>query len=141
MTVPEVRRTIQTYVDAWNEPDEATRRGLLGRSWADDGTDTDPSVHVEGRDALVRYSGKFTERWPGAEIVLSSGIDQHHNMLRFAWRAVGRDGRTLREGIDVGELADDGRLRRVVGFFGPLPKRRPGPSPAVGCLTTIGLCP
>jgi hypothetical protein len=25
------------------------------------------------------------------------------------------------EGFDVGELGPDGRLRRIVGFFGPFP--------------------
>jgi hypothetical protein len=27
------------------------------------------------------------------------------------------------EGFDVGQLADDGRLRRIVGFFGPFPDK------------------
>jgi hypothetical protein len=27
------------------------------------------------------------------------------------------------EGMDFGELAEDDRLRRIVGFFGPLPGR------------------
>ncbi|KWW99074.1 Uncharacterized protein LI90_706 [Carbonactinospora thermoautotrophica] len=122
MTVPEVRRTVQAYVGAWNEPDEARRRWLFEQSWTEDGTYTDPSVHIEGREALVRHSRKFAERWPGAEIVLTSGVDQHHRMVCFSWRVVAPDGRTLREGIDFGELAEDGRLQRVVGFFGPLPK-------------------
>jgi hypothetical protein len=29
---------VKTYVDAWNEPDEAARRQLLHCSWAGDGT-------------------------------------------------------------------------------------------------------
>ena len=30
------------------------------------------------------------------------------------------DGTAVLTGLDVAELADDGTLRRVVGFFGPL---------------------
>jgi hypothetical protein len=30
------------------------------------------------------------------------------------------DGKALLEGIDFGELSADGKLRRIVGFFGPL---------------------
>lgn len=122
MTLPEVRRIIQTYVSAWNEPDETKRRRLFERSWADDGTYTDPSVHVEGLEALVRHSREFCKRWPGAQIVLTSGVAQHHGMVCFTWRVVGSDGGTLRKGIDFGELSGDGRLQRVVGFFSPLPE-------------------
>ena len=121
MTVPEVRQTVQTYVDAWNEPDEDRRLRLLERSWADDGTYTDPSVHIESRDGLLHHARKFAERWPGAEIALTSDIDQHHAMIRFSWRVVGPEGQTLREGTDFGEVGEDGRLQRIVGFFGPLP--------------------
>lgn len=56
---------VRTYVEAWNEPDEAPRRELLRRSWARDGVYTDPLVRVEGREALVRHTRKFADRWPG----------------------------------------------------------------------------
>jgi hypothetical protein len=121
MTTPDVRETVQTYVDAWNTSDRNRRLRLLERSWADDGTYTDPSVHLESRDALVEHAGRFAERWPGGEIALTSGIDHHHAMIRFTWRVVAPDGQTVREGTDFGELAPDGRLQRIVGFFGPLP--------------------
>jgi hypothetical protein len=118
----DVRATVQSYVDAWNEPDETNRRRLLERSWAEAGTYTDPSVHVEGREALVHHAGTFGSRWPGARIVVTGGIAQHHEMLLFTWRVAGPDGATLREGVDFAEMAEDGRLRRVVGFFDSLPK-------------------
>ena len=47
-------------------------------------------------------------------------IDEHHGYLRFAWELVGPDGTVALTGLDVGELADDGRLRRITGFFGEL---------------------
>ena len=30
------------------------------------------------------------------------------------------DGKVFLEGIDFGELSADGKLRQIVGFFGPL---------------------
>ena len=33
------------------------------------------------------------------------------------------DGKSLPEGIDFGELSSEGKLRRIVGFFGPLAQR------------------
>jgi hypothetical protein len=47
-------------------------------------------------------------------------VDLHHGRLRFAWKLTDASGRTVVEGIDFCELAPDGRLRRIVGFFGPL---------------------
>ena len=52
---------------------------------------------------------------------LTSGVDQHHSQIRFAWAFVDKDGKRAIEGIDIGELADDGRLSRIVGFWGAPP--------------------
>lgn len=117
----DARFTVKAYVDAWNEPDETARRELLHRSWADDGIYTDPLVHIEGREALVHHARKFADRWPGARIVITSGVDEHHGFVRFTWRIVSPGGEGLRDGMDFGELSADGHLRRIVGFFGPFP--------------------
>jgi len=41
-------------------------------------------------------------------------------MFRFTWKFVGGDGKTVMEGIDFGVLGPDGKLQRIVGFFGPI---------------------
>ena len=121
--VPSTRQVIEAYAAAWCEPDEGARRRLLERVWADDGTYTDPLSHVAGREALVQHIGAFHQQAPGARIVRASGIDAHHGLLRFGWTVFGATAPPLAglEGIDFGELAPDGRLGRIVGFFGPLP--------------------
>jgi SnoaL-like domain len=119
----DARSTVQAYVDAWNEPDEAARRELLHQSWAADGSYLDPLVRIEGREALVHHARKFADRWPEARVVITSGVDQHNGYVRFTWQVVSPDGEALREGTDFGELGEDGRLRRIVGFFGPPPQR------------------
>ena len=50
-----------------------------------------------------------------------SGIDTHHEFVRYGWELVGPDGNPVIAGIDVGEVAPDGRLRKITGFFGDLP--------------------
>lgn len=47
----------------------------------------------------------------------------HHDKLRFAWKWVADDGTVSMEGMDFGELTQDNRLRRIVGFFGPTTPR------------------
>ncbi len=112
---------VQAYVAAWNEGDEAKRRASLDRAWADDGRYTDPMADAPGRDALVALISQFQQQMPGASLAATSGTDLHHGRLRFGWKLTAPDGSTAMEGIDIGQLAEDGRLKSITGFFGPLP--------------------
>lgn len=112
---------IQAYMAAWNEADEGKRRELLAKAWADGATYTDPMAHAAGIDEVVALVSQFQSQMPGATIVQTSGVDEHHERLRFGWAMKGPDGSTRMEGIDVGELAGDGRIKSITGFFGPLP--------------------
>jgi hypothetical protein len=118
--------TVTAYGDSWNEPDEAKRRALLESAWADDATYCDPTASVDGRDALLTHIAGFREAFPGARIETASGVDVHHGWGRFAWSMVGADGAVAMEGFDVCQFADDGRLQRIVGFFGPFPPMATG---------------
>ena len=116
MSAPHI---VNVYVAAWNEPDHERRRQLLEQAWSDEGTSTDPQSSAAGRDAFVALIGAFVQRFQGTRLELRSNVDEHHGLLRFAWSMVGPGGPVI-EGMDFGELAEDGRLRRIVGFFGPL---------------------
>jgi len=111
---------ITLYCDAWGEPDPVRRHQILQRVWAENGTYTDPTVHLTGSNELGEYIGKVLKKYPGARIVRTSVVDTHHGMVRFTWRMALADGKTLTEGIDFGELSSEGQLRRIVGFFGQL---------------------
>jgi hypothetical protein len=83
-------------------------------------------VRLEGREALVAHMAGFHERRPGHTLELTSAVDEHDGWLRFGWRLLGPDGAPVLEGMDVGTLGADGRLTRIVGFFGPFaPAGRP----------------
>lgn len=113
---------VALYGAAWSETDTEKRLALLEKAWAEDGVYTDPTAELEGRDALHAHIGAFLDQGTGASIVLTSKVDSHHgNRLRFSWSMVSKDGETMVTGIDYGELDDDGRLRLIVGFFGPFP--------------------
>ena len=109
------------YVAAWSETDEGKRRVFLEKSWAENGTYTDPSVEVVGREALVQHIGSIHQRFAGHRILLTSGVDEHHGRLRFTWGMVSPEGSRVSEGIDLGEIGSDGRLIRITGFFGSVP--------------------
>lgn len=114
---------IDIYCEAWNHTDAAERDTLLRQVWAEGATYTDPTVHAVGRQALVDHIGRVFERYPNSTIVRTSAIEVHHGLARFAWKKVLADGTSLPEGIDIAEASDDGRLRRIIGFFGPLAPR------------------
>ena len=117
----DLNEIVAAYGASWNEPDEAKRRKLLEQSWADDAIYQDPMGRAEGRDALVAHIGGFHEMMPGNTIANTSGVDTHGNVFRFAWEMRDADGNVALEGMDFGEVAADGRLKSITGFFGPFP--------------------
>jgi hypothetical protein len=115
------RDTIDTYFAAWNELDPAKRRSLIEKCWADDGTYVDPMSDVAGRDGLDSTITGFHAQMPGASIILNGAIDEHHGRLRFPWALQAADGTMPIKGIDVGQLAPDGRLASILGFWDNAP--------------------
>lgn len=113
--------TVDLLLAAWNETDATERAGLVARVWADDGRLIDPPLAAEGHAAISDTAAALHAQFPGHRFRRASGIDAHHDAFRYAWELVGPDGAVALAGIDVGEVASDGRLRRITGFFGPLP--------------------
>jgi SnoaL-like domain len=116
--------TVDTYLSAYGEPDAARRAELISRVWAEDGRLVDPPLAAEGHDGISDMAAAVQQQFAGHRFRRVSGIDAHHDRFRFAWELVGPDGTVAVSGIDIGELAEDGRLRRITGFFGDLPSRR-----------------
>jgi SnoaL-like domain len=111
--------TIEAYMAAWNETDEAKIRQLLDKCWADSGTYTDPISDVAGRDGLFAAITGFHAQMPGATIAMTSGLDEHHGRVRFGWKVEGSPQEIA--GIDVGVLTADGKLQSITGFWGANP--------------------
>lgn len=112
---------VAAYVAGWNTADDAARRAVFEGCWADDGVYADPATVMAGRDELTAGCRRFAQRWPGALVELVGGIAEHHGHASFAWCVRDPDGTVLRAGIDHAEFAPDGRIRRIVGFFGSPP--------------------
>jgi hypothetical protein len=112
---------IDCYCAAWSEPSPSRRAELLARVWADDATYTDPTIHAATSAELLAHIEKVLARRPGARVVRTSGVDMHHGVARFSWHVIQTDGTSSPDGLDFAELSSDGkRIRRIVGFFGPL---------------------
>jgi hypothetical protein len=79
-------------------------------------------LEAEGHAALSDMVAGVHAQYPGHRFRRVSGIDTHHDQLRFAWELAAPDGAVTVAGIDVGALVSDGRLQRITGFFGELPE-------------------
>ncbi len=113
--------TVDGYLSAWNEPDPDRRAELIARVWREDGALVDPPLTGEGHAGISEMAAAMQQHYAGHRFRRASGIDLHHDRLRFAWELVGPDGQVALTGLDIGELAGDGRLQRITGFFGELP--------------------
>lgn len=99
-------------------PAAAAREAL-----ADDVRFVGPQVgEVAGRTAMVQTMNELRERAPSDRIRIrrTTAVDQHNGWLRFGWEFVDGDGGVLAQGMDVAQVAADGRLSLVVAFFGQL---------------------
>jgi hypothetical protein len=117
----DVTATIEAYFAMWNEADAGQRAKQIEKAWTEEGRYVDPGRDALGHAALSEMVAAVQPQFPGHTIERTSGIDAHHDQVRFGWKVVAPDGSVPVAGIDVGELAEDGRLRRISGFFGELP--------------------
>jgi SnoaL-like domain len=120
--VTNISTTIDTLFAMWNEQDTARRTKLVETVWAEDGQLVDPPLEGTGHRGIADMVAAVQSQFPGHSFRRTTGIDAHHDTLRYGWELVGPDGAVVATGLDVGVVGDDGRLRRVNGFLGPLPE-------------------
>jgi hypothetical protein len=112
------------YDAAWNAPDPQTRRRLLEQSLIPSAELIDPAGgRFKGIEAIAKRITGFGERFPGARVTITSGVDEHHGFARYAWTITDRDGRQVLDGLDILERGAAGLIGRVIMFFGELRPR------------------
>jgi hypothetical protein len=119
MLTPE--EAVRKYAAAWLEQDEAERRHLLEQAWADDAELVTPEASITGCEALVQHIGRFIQESKDVTPLISGIVEEHHGLLRFDWQLIHPDLITVVDQVCFGELAGDGRLRRIVVFHGLRP--------------------
>lgn len=121
-TTPEPTTQTQTlvdrYFDCWNSTTAEDRAAAVSETWTEDGTNTDPMGDVTGHDALLDMFAGTQAMYPGHTFRQVGAVDAHHNLVRWGWEMIDTEGTKVLDGIDVAEVASDGRLSRLAGFFG-----------------------
>ena len=122
----DVNEVVDGYIAMWNEPDPARRRELIARTWSTEARYVDPMQSGEGREGIDGMVAAVQERFPGFRFRRAGKLDGHNQHVRFGWELVGPDGGApVVAGVDFGVLADDGRLRTIVGFLDQVPGQQP----------------
>jgi hypothetical protein len=117
-----VNETVIGYIAAWNETDAERRRQIIARTWVEDGSYHDAHREGAGHAAIDAMIAAAQQSFAGYRFRLSSGIEVHHDRVRFSWGAGGTPEAPLYfGGTDFAVLAPDGRLRAVTGFTDAVP--------------------
>ena len=120
-TVVTVTEVVDAYLASLGEPDANKRSALISESWTAGGRYVDPARDVRGAAEMDATIEGVQEHTPGATFRRTTAIDSHHEYLRFGWEMLAGDGSVALSGIDIGVVAEDGKLRTITGFFGDLP--------------------
>jgi hypothetical protein len=109
------------YLAAWNETDPAARVTALAELCTPGVRYTDPLAEVTGTHALSELIGAVQSQFAGFGFTAYGPVDGHHQQVRFRWELGPEGGDAPVAGFDVAELADDGRISRVLGFLDRVP--------------------
>ncbi|HXH57287.1 hypothetical protein [Iamia sp.] len=121
-TTPDTDTLVETYFAMWRTNDPAERTELVAKAFTEDGRHVDQHADASGHGDLAEMIAGVHTGYPGFQMVRTTGVDRFGDQVRFAWELKGADGTPIVSGLDVGELAADGRLQRVTGFWGDLPE-------------------
>ena len=134
-TVMDINQVVVNYIAIWNERDAERRRALIAQTWSEDGSYIGPSRQSVGHDAIDAMIAAAQQQSvlplpqgqsPAWRMSLASGIDTHHNYVRFSWTVGGTaDAPLYTKGTVFAILAADGRLKSVIGFTDAAPARPP----------------
>jgi hypothetical protein len=117
-----INTTIANYIAAWNETDADKRRNVIASAWTEAGTYLDSHRDSTAHDAIGAMIAAVPQVFPGYRVRLSSGIEVHHDRVRFSWQAGGApDAPLFFAGTDYAIIAPDGRFSAVTGFTDAMP--------------------
>jgi len=124
MNMPAIGTLVDQWLAAYGEPDPARRLAAIRATWHPEGRLVDPPLEARGHQGIHDQAATVQAQFPGHRFERTTVVDAHHEFLRYGWRLLDANGAAVLEGIDVVELDVDGRMLRVVGFFGAQPPAR-----------------
>ena len=118
MNIPALETMVDAHLAAYCEPDAARRMALIRDNWSLEGRLVDPPFEGRGHAAIGDMAATLLAQFPGHRFERTTALDVHHQFLRYGWRLLNPQGEAVLAGVDFVDLDVDGRIGRVVGFFG-----------------------
>ena len=112
---------LAVYFEAFAEHDSVRRGELLVRCLTAGAEIWGPKRVFAGYTAISEKIAGFHKNWPGCRLALASGLNTFGNLARFGNAIVRTDGSAVTTGHSIIELAQDGRINRVLPFWEALP--------------------
>ncbi len=114
----ELHEIVDRYFAAWNETDRTRRLDHIAAAWAPEARYVDPLSDVAGHAGFDAMLTGLQAQYPEHTVQRTSAIEQHHDCVRFEWEILDPEAAVFVTGVDYAQLAADGRLLSVTGFFG-----------------------
>jgi hypothetical protein len=121
MTKMDSETIADTYIDLWNETDEALRQAMLRRSWSAEIEYRDPLMQAKGRPELSGLVAGVQAQFPEFRFRRVGSSDTSGECARFSWELGPATGDAPIAGTDVVELDHAGAIIRVIGFLDRVP--------------------
>jgi hypothetical protein len=112
-TTDDLDAFLERYMQMWNEPDAATRAGLVHELWAPDALNATPNMQAVGHDEIVARVTRSYDAFVG------TGVHRfrthvpavaHHGAVRVWWEMVTADETVVALGHELLMLGADGRI-------------------------------
>jgi SnoaL-like domain len=116
MTKDAVEQVWNSYLEAYGNVSTETRKRLLTESVSSDVLSTNPGDELQGLENLVTHVEQFQQRLPGSYFKLNS-LKFHHEQVLTEWTLYKADGAVVTTAHTYGVFNDDGRLKKLIGFF------------------------
>ena len=113
--------TIKAYVELWTASDPIACTALAQLSLTEDALIIGPGYRHDGRPAIIAEALRFSAKHHGLRAVVTSGWRAVEQWVRFSMAMVDLQDKIVHEGWNFLELTPDGRICRVISFWGALP--------------------
>jgi uncharacterized protein YndB with AHSA1/START domain len=108
---------VDRYFSAWSEEDDDRRQEELRATVTEDVVLKDAFSCTEGRPDLAAHLAAARLHMPGVRLEREGEPRQCQGTALVEWRALAGDGQERGRGTNVFDLAPDGRIARVVGYW------------------------
>jgi hypothetical protein len=112
---------LKPYLEAFTEHEPARRLELLNQGLIPEAEIWGPKRVFAGYVEISEKIEGFQKNWPDCRLVLASGVICFGNAGHFAKAIADSKNSVLASGYSVAELAPDGRISRILAFWGPAP--------------------